>query len=265
MNKSHKWLHIHKELDQIRWFVEHLENNDNNRNFLSSIDDLYTVSPHVGESDEYNLKVMQNFKKISEDISENNEMILFLKNSILPILPPRDPLKTAIEKLKIEEKCILKKSKFPKTLINSNADSISIFPDSAQDHYIFSDMKITQSKIPDVLIVFNRNIPQSIKPKIQLFLVNENHLSWNKIAPDCKIDNEILKVLQNDPSLFNSTISKITENLKNTQSEYILKRIPLYYNSIVELIIDRMGFPPAASFKLKSELLTDYYIVIWNL
>jgi len=265
MNNSHKWLYIHKELDQIRWFIEYLENNDKNRNILSLIDDLYAVSPIVRESDEYNLNVMLNLEKISEDISENNEMISFLKNSILPILSSRDPLKVAIEKLKIEEKCILKKSKFPKTLINSDAKYISIFPESEQDHYLFSDIKITKSEKPDVLIVFNEKIPQNIKPKNQLFLVNENHISWKKIAPDCKIDNEILKVLQDDPALFNSTTSKITENLKNTQSEYLLKRIPLTYNSIVESIIERMGFPPAASFRLKSELLTDYYIVICNL
>lgn len=220
------------------------------------------VSTRVEEKSAFPDQEFENFKQVWQNFSTQNEQLaLFLKNSFLPLLNPHHPLVKIFDTLNPSPGLDTHRNLFPDKLIPPQAKTCCYYPQSCS---ITQNITLKSSGRPDVLFVINSPLPLTPVPEMQTVMIMENKYSWINIAPRGELNLRMVKTVQQNISLITAAINQTAEIIKSQTKEYTFKRIPLPYNPVVEEIIDRLGFPPRAGIKLKSELLTDYLIVIWS-
>ena len=217
---------------------------------------------NVAEKSPLSEQSLENLKQDWQNFSTQNEQLaLFLKNTILPLLSPQHPMAKILQSLNPKPFLNTQRNLFPDKLISPQAQTCWHYPHPCN---LTRNLTLESSSKPDILFVINNPIPPQPLPKIQTVLIMENQFSWLQLAPGGKVDIKMIEKVQADIGLISKTINDTSNVIKSQKKEYTFKRIPLPYHPLVEDIIDHLGFPPLAGIKLKSELLTDYLIVIWD-
>lgn len=247
------------EFSHINWYLQYFLKQDSQRIPLFKHKLKYSS---VAEKSPFSEQSLENLKHDWQNFSAQNEQLaLFLKNTILPLLSPQHPMAKILDTLNPKPLSNTQRYLFPDKLISPQAQTCCHYPHPCK---LTRNLTLESSSEPDILFVINNPIPPQPLPHIQTVLIMENKFSWLQIAPQGKMNVKMIENLQRDIGLIGKTINDTSKIIKSQNKEYTFKRIPLPYHPVVEDIIDHLGFPPLAGIKLKSELLTDYLIVIWE-
>ncbi|MBN2363681.1 hypothetical protein JXL83_06080 [candidate division WOR-3 bacterium] len=203
-------------------------------------------------------------------ITKNPDLVLFLKNSVLPLLSPDDPLRKMLEKEKTPSggcsRLFDMEDITPelKNLVSPSVKTFGFFPE--RSHWLKNNFReyYTLSEYPDLAVFFDVSCTKNKMGAVQTLMLKKNEYSIEKIIVKDRIDIKKLSRLKEDPSLALKTLQSVLRCVEKIKLPYNLRRLPAHYHPLLEKISDSMGFPPLASLKLKSEILTGTYIISWT-
>ncbi len=205
----------------------------------------------------------------SERHFEETDVGLFIKNTLEPLLPPSDPFRKKLENAKLQ----ISPSFSPfdvdnlyallKNMINPSVRTLMTYPRKEKDFPGFFS-KFEFSSEPDLTVFFDRICTKEKMGRMQTIMLKKNRYSLDEILIKGEIDHKKLADLKSDPTLAIKTLESISKCVEKIGLPYNMKRFPVRYDSHLEIIVESMGFPPLASLKLKSEMLSGYYLISWT-
>ncbi|MBN1620054.1 hypothetical protein JW890_04970 [candidate division WOR-3 bacterium] len=194
---------------------------------------------------------------------------LFLKNTLEPFLTPGDPFRKKLENATLH----ISPSFSPfdmdnlysllKNMINPSARTLKTYPSKEK---IFSALfsEFECSSKPDLTVFFDRICRKEKMGRLQTIMLKKNRYSLDEILIKGEIVLKKLADLKSDPTLALKALESVSKCVEKIGLPYNMKRFPVRYDNHLEIIVESMGFPPLASLKLKSEMLSGYYLISWT-